>query len=140
MYLNSVLQSGSGQDASYTNRSSLPICDLTGQGLSRFERFSKYFCHPFEAIQDDGQGWRTLKYPLKPEQIFQAWQDEGTLIGLRFGKFTRYGLLDIDCDSPYRNDEGLKDIRWALEQVGINDTFLIRSSRSQGWVNPNKGT
>ena len=97
-------------------------------------RFTEYFNHPFDAILDQsGQGWKTIKHLLDDGQIWKAWQDGDRLIGLGFGKTTRYALIDIDCGSPYHNEEGLRDIRWALEDIGINSTTLLRSSFSQGW-------
>jgi len=97
-------------------------------------RFTDYFCHPFDAIlNQSGQGWQTLKQRLDDEQIWQHWQDGDRLIGLGFGKTTRYALIDIDCGSPYHNEEGLRDITWALETIGINSTVLNQSSFSQGW-------
>jgi hypothetical protein len=45
---------------------------------------------------------------------------------------TRYGLLDIDAESPYCNPESLAEIRAALETIGIVRTLLIRSSHSGG--------
>ena len=58
-----------------------------------------------------------------------------TLIGLRFGKFTRYAMLDIDAESPYHPDNdpsALPLIREALETIGVYRTILIRSSDSGG--------
>jgi hypothetical protein len=97
-------------------------------------RFGEYFNHPFDAIlNQSGKGWVTLKQRLDDGQIWQDWQDGDRLIGLGFGKTTRYALIDIDAGSPYHSEAGLRDIAWALETIGINSTTLIRSSFSQGW-------
>lgn len=97
-------------------------------------RFGEYFNHPFDAILNpSGKGWVTLKQRLDDGQIWLDWQDGDRLIGLGFGKTTRYALLDIDAGSPYHSEEGLRDIAWALETIGINSTTLLRSSFSQGW-------
>jgi hypothetical protein len=46
--------------------------------------------------------WRTVTtYPLKPRSLWQRWQDPEVLIGVRFDSHTRYGLVDIDVNSPY---------------------------------------
>jgi len=76
------------------------------------ERFSEYFHHSFDPIlNQSGQGWKTINHPLDEGQIWQAWQDGDRLIGLGFGKLTSYAEVDIDFDSPYHIEEGLKDIR-----------------------------
>jgi hypothetical protein len=99
-----------------------------------FSRFTDYFSHPFDAIVNQScKGWATIKHPLDDGQIWKSWQDGDRLIGLGFGKVTRYALIDIDADSIYHTEDGLRDIRWALESIGIHDTVLIQSSYSQGW-------
>jgi hypothetical protein len=77
--------------------------------------------------------WKTITdYPLRPRVLWAKWQDPDQLIGVRFNSQTRYGLLDIDAESPYCNPESLAEIRAALETIGIVRTLLIRSSHSGG--------
>jgi hypothetical protein len=98
------------------------------------ESFSHWFCHGWEAIEKkDGKTWITLKYPLATGKILELWKDPTTAIGLRFGKETRYGMLDIDAGSKYHNPEGLDRIKDALAILGIEDSLLIQSSHSTGW-------
>jgi hypothetical protein len=52
---------------------------------------------------------------------------------LRFGKETNYFLLDIDSGSQYHNEDGIQAVKGALEDIGIPETVLIRSSQSGGW-------
>jgi hypothetical protein len=102
------------------------LCEIFGQ-------------HPWDFIQapapapGDKPQWKTVTdYPLRPRVLWAKWQDPDQLIGVRFNSQTRYGLLDIDAESPYCNPESLAEIRAALETIGIVRTLLIRSSHSGG--------
>jgi hypothetical protein len=102
------------------------LCEIFGQ-------------HPWDFIQapaptpGDKPHWKTITdYPLRPRVLWAKWQDPDQLIGVRFNAQTRYGLLDIDAESPYCNPESLAEIRAALETIGIVRTLLIRSSHSGG--------
>ena len=97
------------------------------------QRFLDFFNYSHKAILNKGQGWFTCQHPLTSTQILEDWANGDRLIGLGFGKFTRYGMIDIDAGSPHHNEEGFKAIRWALEDIGINDTILNQSSDSTGW-------
>lgn len=102
------------------------------------ERITKIFSHPWHYIYRgiDDPSWKTEPdRALTPAKLWSFWQDARTLIGLRFGKLTRYAMLDIDIGSPYHpnNDpSALPLIREALESIGIYRTILIRSSDSGG--------
>jgi hypothetical protein len=77
--------------------------------------------------------WRTVTaYPLKPRILWQRWQDPHRIIGVRFESQTRYGLVDIDVNSPYCHPQAIAEIRAALETIGLVRTLLIRSSHSGG--------
>ena len=54
-------------------------------------------------------------------------------IGSRPGRASRYAVLDIDAGSRYHNLESLKTIQALLDQAGIAETNLYRSSASGGW-------
>jgi hypothetical protein len=98
------------------------------------EGFEHWFNHGWEAIaKEDGGQWKTFKHPLSPDKIWEYWNATKTAIGLRFGKTTRYGMLDIDAPSKYHNAEGLTAIKDALAILGIDDSLLIQSSNSGGW-------
>jgi hypothetical protein len=94
--------------------------------------------HPWQSIQADNVSphhpvhWRTHHYPVWPRVLWQRWQDPNTIIGVRFGNQTTYGLLDIDAGSPYQTPEAIAQIRAALETIGITRTLLLRSSHSNG--------
>jgi hypothetical protein len=83
-----------------------PIAPL---GRRLCEIFSQ---HPWDFIQAPNPGphsatqWKTITdYPLRPRVLWAKWQDPDQLIGVRFNSQTRYGLLDIDAESPYCNPE-----------------------------------
>ena len=100
------------------------------------ERFTHWFNFPYQTIHkknDDSKDWFTLNFRLSKEQIFKKWQNPETLIGLRFGRETNYGLIDVDHGSQYHNQAGLTAIKGALENFGINDTIPLRSSFSEGF-------
>ena len=102
------------------------------------ERIVKIFSHPWHYIYKgiDDPAWKTEPdRALTPAKLWSFWQDARTLIGLRFGKLTRYAMLDIDARSPYHPDNdpsALPLIREALESIGVYRTILIRSSDSGG--------
>ncbi|MGG6237211.1 hypothetical protein ACQ4N7_01120 [Nodosilinea sp. AN01ver1] len=75
--------------------------------------------------------WSTnSKYPIKPRSLWTRYQDASQVIGVRFGSNTKYGLIDIDANSPYIDQLDL--VREALETIGIVRTITIRSSWSGG--------
>ena len=94
------------------------------------DKFNHWFNHGWDSIyqRPTDESWLTAKFSLTPSQIWEKWQNPDELIGLRFGVNTRYGLIDIDYQSKYHSDDGLRAIKGALETIGINETILIRSS------------
>jgi hypothetical protein len=99
------------------------------------DKFNHWFNHGWDSIYRTNESWLTDKtrQSLTPLEIWEKWKNPDTLIGLRFGVNTRYGLIDIDYQSKYHSDDGLRAIKGALETIGINETILIRSSFSEGW-------
>jgi hypothetical protein len=95
-----------------------------------------YLWNTITAPNEPQPEWVTLnKYPLRPRVLWQSWEDPETLVGVRFGNDTLYGMLDIDRQSPYhpaQDPEGLATLRAALETIGIYRTVLITSSDSGG--------
>lgn len=76
--------------------------------------------------------WKTeSRYPLSDRLVQQA---EG-LFGVRFGKQTRYCLLDIDITSAYhpqRDVFAISNLAAALEPLGLVSYIACTSSYSQG--------
>jgi hypothetical protein len=126
---------------SYKNHSiNAPIGDTSRSFLRAIasetqDKFNHWFNHGWDSIyqRPTDESWLTAKFSLTPSQIWEKWQNPDTLIGLRFGVNTRYGLIDIDYGSKYHSDDGLRAIKGVLETIGINETILIRSSFSEGW-------
>lgn len=55
------------------------------------------------------------------------------LLGFRFGKQTRFAVIDIDSKSPYRNLRSFNKLKRVLSAAGINHVVPFRSSESDGW-------
>ena len=109
--------------------------DPLGQRLC--EAFGRYLWCAIEAAQPADAttkpAWSTITgYPLRPRVLWSLWQDEQTLVGVRFGHETSYALIDIDAGSQYCNPDAIADLRAALETIGITRTLLLRSSWSGG--------
>ena len=116
-------------------RQMLLPADPVGQRLC--ETFGLYLWNCIRAeLPNDATAkpaWQTItKYELRPRVLWNDWQDANTLIGVRFGHETTYGLLDIDAGSDYCSAAAIAQIRGALETIGITRTVLIRSSWSGG--------
>lgn len=86
-----------------------------------------------QTAQNQKLDWITVtKYPLKPRALWERWNDPDQQIGVRFGKTTSYGLLDIDIGSCYHSPESIAQIKLALETIGICRTVPLQSSWSGG--------
>jgi hypothetical protein len=102
------------------------------------QRLTAIFSHGYGFIyrKEADQHWLTEKrYPIQPRNLWAYWQDVSSLIGVRFGGDTTYGLIDIDIHSLYHPDSdpsALPKLRSALAEIGICRTLLIRSSESRG--------
>jgi hypothetical protein len=104
-----------------------------------FTSFFPYGHKFIYAIGVDAKGkpiWVTEKrYPITARRLYDLWLDRDTLIGVRFGTNTAYGMLDIDKNSPYhpqRNEEKFRGILQALEDIGLVRPLILQSSFSEG--------
>ncbi|MBD2189989.1 hypothetical protein [Pseudanabaena mucicola] len=104
-----------------------------------FTSFFPYLFNFIYANSTDSKGkpnWLTEKrYPITARRLFDYWQDLNTLIGVRFGINTAYGMLDIDKNSPYhpqRNEGQFRGILQALEDIGLVRPLIVQSSFSEG--------
>ncbi|WP_038028005.1 hypothetical protein [Picosynechococcus sp. NKBG15041c] len=77
---------------------------------------------------------RELPRELTDEKLWSLWKSDQEVVGVGFGKTTKYLMLDIDAESPYHPDQGmeLRNIRWALEDIGLISSVVVRSSYSGG--------
>lgn len=119
------------------------------------QRFLTYFNHPYKFIEalnpyiDPKTGelrrskksgkvkpdWRTQKYFLRPRVLWHRLNNEAKVIGLRFGEFTNYLVIDVDITSPYHpqtDEKAFRDILGALENIGLARTIEVQSSWSEG--------
>lgn len=77
---------------------------------------------------------RDLPLVLTDEKLLELWKSEKEVVGVGFGKKTKYLMLDIDAESayhPYRSNE-LREIRGELEEIGLISGFAVQSSHSGG--------
>ena len=106
------------------------------------QTFTSLFPHGYDFIyatdtKANGKpDWKTqTRYPLSPRKLYVDWQDDDTLIGVRFGTNTAYGMLDLDKGSPYhphRSEQKFRGILQALEDIGLVRPLIIQSSFSEG--------
>ena len=100
------------------------------------QEFAALFPHLWDWIFKNADGWHTnSKYPLSPRDLIEKWRSPHDIVGVRLGKETSYLMLDIDAGSQYHpaNDEqGLKTILGAIENIGLVRCVSIRSSKSTG--------
>lgn len=105
-------------------------------------RFCQIFNHPWNFIvapvPEPGlsPSWRTEnRYPLQPRNLWELYKNPSFLVGLRFGRETRYALIDIDRGSPYHPENNPKNFRLVLqaaEEIGLCRHTLVQSSDSGG--------
>ena len=120
-------------------------------------RFLAKFGHPYKFIeaenpyvsQETGKkkkgfgnekpktNWRTeTKYQLRPRTLWRRHQDPKDLIGVCFGEFTHYVVLDIDLmGNPYHpdhNEGAFRNLLGVLEDIGLVRPIVLRSSWSGG--------
>ncbi len=101
---------------------SVDICQLYP------ERKTSIWKHPGQ------RRWMQWTSHLKDSQILGVMSDEGRglLRGCYWGEKTSHGVLDIDINSLYHTEQGLKQITADFACVAIN-LIPYRSSESGGW-------
>jgi hypothetical protein len=110
------------------------------QALDLALQLPKLFHHnDFGFIVADNQvkpDWLTeLAYPLSSGELVRLFLEETKLIGVGFGKLTKYIMLDIDWLSSYHPTHDIDQFRAilnALETIGLTRHLVIRSSDSGG--------
>ncbi|MBD2166438.1 hypothetical protein H6G04_18745 [Calothrix membranacea FACHB-236] len=110
--------------------------DILGQ------KFLQYFYHPwgfiYAPVPGNGErpAWQTeSRYPIQPRNLWSQYLNPDVLLGLKFGKWTRYLMLDIDRNSqyhPYNNPQAYGKVLAALEKIGLCRPVVIQSSDSGG--------
>ena len=101
-------------------------------------QFHRLFSHGWDFIlkETPESNWKTVKkYKLTEQKCWYKYTDAQQIIGIRFGRETRYGLYDIDFGSKYdprEQEESIRLLKAELELWGIFCFILIQSSESQG--------
>jgi hypothetical protein len=105
--------------------------------------FTEFFNHPWDFIEasvplpGERASWKTVnRYPLQPRNLWDKYLEPDLLLGLRFGSFTKYFVLDLDrkgCYHPLNNKEKFEGILQALrEKLGVSSFVIVQSSDSGG--------
>lgn len=120
------------------NSPTAPVADPFHAPKQPLNEFLALFPHRFDflwaehPIAGDRPQWHTeSRYPLNDYTILQG----DYLYGVRFGKQTRYIMLDIDRQSPYhpgRDPFAISRIMAALEPLGLVTGITIISSYRNG--------
>ncbi|MEM6611236.1 MAG: hypothetical protein AAF652_03095 [Cyanobacteria bacterium P01_C01_bin.72] len=98
-------------------------------------KLSEFFSHLQDTIFKTAQGWKTLKHPLHKALLEQKHRDLNQIIGVRFGKETKYLAADIDRLSyihPAKNPVGFGKFLDAMEKIGLCRHISLQSSWSGG--------
>ncbi|MBW4565928.1 MAG: hypothetical protein KME32_33575 [Mojavia pulchra JT2-VF2] len=106
------------------------------------QRFLSHFHHGWGFIYaptpkvGERPHWQTEnRYPLQPRNLWQQYQDQSVLLGLRFDKQTSYLLIDLDRKSKLHPANHLlkyQELLGCLEEIGLCRPVPIQSSESGG--------
>ena len=102
------------------------------------QTFKALFPHSWDFIEKEtpDSDWKTVKkYKLTERKLWYKYSDSETVVGVRFGTNTLYGLYDIDWGSKYdprEQEKFLNALQGELEEWGITRIFFIQSSWSGG--------
>ena len=108
----------------------------TAQTFASFFPYAWNFIYAKNTDRTSKPEWKTeTRYPITGRALYDHWADPDTLIGVRFGVNTAYGMLDIDKNSPYHPQQSEKQFRGilqALEDIGLVRPLIVQSSFSEG--------
>ncbi|MEM9567013.1 MAG: hypothetical protein AAF974_01800 [Cyanobacteria bacterium P01_E01_bin.34] len=80
--------------------------------------------------------WQRVKtFPLEPRPLMRRWGNSDLLVGVSFGKQTRYCMVDIDAGSQYHPDRypsAYRQVLDQLEDIGLVEPLILTSSESGG--------
>ncbi|MDJ0591891.1 MAG: hypothetical protein QNJ72_18170 [Pleurocapsa sp. MO_226.B13] len=126
---------------SVTNSSITKECSNRSISPAEIEQRDR-FCdilkfHPWDFIEKyPHENWYTVKnYYLSNEKLWYKYTGNEIILGVRFGEYTKYALIDIDINSavhPYQSLENLRKLIHALYQLGLNEQITLRSSPTKG--------
>jgi len=113
-------------------------CPISPKELEQRGRFCDLLdFHPWDFIEKyPHENWYTVKkYYLSDEKLWYKYTDKEIILGVRFGKYTKHALIDIDINSavhPYQSLEKLRKLIHALYALGLNEQITLRSSPTEG--------
>ncbi|MGB5594982.1 MAG: hypothetical protein WBM62_13220, partial [Crocosphaera sp.] len=113
-------------------------CPIDPTELEQRDRFCDLLeFHPWDFIERySNENWYTVKnYYLSKEKFWYKYTDQEIILGVRFGEYTKYALIDIDIKSavhPYQSLEKLRKLIHALYDLGLKDNIKLRSSPTLG--------
>ena len=122
--------------------------------LNIFNQLTVIFPHRWQWIlKENGSSWYTKGNKLSDKKLIELYQREDGVVGVGFGKKTKYIMFDIDKNSPLHpeNDEtaisqyhaenmnslsqsgaGIVKVELLLAKIGLTENIKIRSSESRG--------
>ncbi len=104
--------------------------NTSAEFLSLFHRYG-YIYKNF-----DGDTWVSAdeRWALTDSEILKAVACvHNKFLGTRFGRASRYAVLDIDANSRYHNRESVREIQSLLAEAGLKESVTYQSSDSGGW-------
>ncbi len=102
------------------------------------QEFFRYFFHHWDFIITPAgtKDWQTVTdYKLQPRVLWRKFQDPQKILGVRFGKVTKYGMVDIDRESWLHfmnNPQAFRDLYTSFELIGLCRFVILFSSYSEG--------
>ncbi len=102
------------------------------------QEFFRYFAHHWDFIIAPAgtKDWQTVtNYKLQPRVLWRKFQDPQNILGVRFGKVTKYAIVDIDRESWLHfmnNPQAFRDLYTSFELIGLCRFVILFSSYSEG--------
>ena len=136
--MTSKLANSLSPQASKNSQNPNGYVDLTDDVPALRAEFCKIFGYGWDFLEKKNPEapWKTVKkYKAAENIIWYKLTDPETVIGLRFGSETKYGLYDIDFGSsyhPWETEKAIVSLKGELENWGIHRIIPIQSSASRG--------
>ena len=104
--------------------------------LNIFNQLTVIFPHRWQWIlKQNGSSWYTKRNKLSDKKLIELYQREDAVVGVGFGKKTKYIMFDIDKNSqlnPKNNEREIARLELLLAKIGLTENIKIRSSESEG--------
>ncbi|MEL6439171.1 MAG: hypothetical protein AAFQ80_07975 [Cyanobacteria bacterium J06621_8] len=112
--------------------------DCLYPGSPHAKTFFQYFTHHWDFIiaPSGTKNWQTITdYKLQPRVLWRMFQNPKQILGVRFGQYTKYGMVDLDHSSLLhftKDSTAFDDLCAAFETIGLCRFVILFSSWSQG--------